>query len=48
MEVKSNLVKKKGNLNGHLMEIVDEWVYLGGDKYYCAQKQLACQARKPC
>ena len=30
------------------MEIVDEWVYLGGGKYYCAQKQLACQARKPC
>ena len=23
---------KKGNLNGHLMEIVDEWVYLGGGK----------------
>ena len=23
---------KKRNLNGHLMEIVDEWVYLGGGK----------------
>ena len=47
-KVKSN---EKWNLNGHPLEIVEKFVYLGvllnfNSKYPCMQKQLACQARK--
>ena len=47
-KIKSN---EKWNLNGHPLEIVDKFVYLGvllnfNGKYQCTQKQLAIQARK--